>query len=429
MPLFTPLQHQKLLKILDQTKLDDISGTANMTGNHLSSNASLKWIIDTGAFHHIVRDYTCLYNSVMVENAGQVQLPTGTSAKVSHIGDCHIGGGDVLRRVLCVPAFKFNLLSVSQMTKDLNCCVTFYPSCSVLQDLGSGKMRMIGKEEDGLYTFYPQPGQYDHNKMLQPHHCMTTIQSVEANANIWHQRLGHVPMGVIRKISSFHKFGNKFALHKCDICPLARQTRLPFPHSTSSSTCVFQLPHMDVWGPDRVETYDGMRYFFTIVDDYSRWTWTFLMRLKYDVVSLLKQFVAEIETQFDKRIKRIRSDNGTEFFNTNCDDLFKLHGIIHESSCPYTPQQNGVVERRHRHILETARAVKFQAGFPDKFWGLCIRAATHVLNRIPSTTLGNISSFEKLYGRPPLLDHMRVVGRMCFATNITTHDKFSPRAI
>ena len=111
---------------------------------------------------------------------------------------------------------------------------------------------MIGKEEDVLYTFYSQHGQYSH-KILQPQHCMTTIQSMEVNANIWHQRLGYVPMGVIRKISTFHKFGNKFALHKCDICPLARQTRLPFPHSTSSSTCIFQLLHMDVWGPYRVE--------------------------------------------------------------------------------------------------------------------------------------------------------------------------------
>ena len=112
MPLFTPLQHQKLLKMLDQTKLDDISGTANMTSNHLPSDASLKWIVDTGASHHIVREPTSLYNSVLIENAGQVPLPTGTSAKVSHIGNFHIGGADVLRRVLCVPTFKFNIMSV-----------------------------------------------------------------------------------------------------------------------------------------------------------------------------------------------------------------------------------------------------------------------------------------------------------------------------
>ncbi|XP_069150450.1 uncharacterized protein [Solanum lycopersicum] len=131
MPLFTPLQHQKLLKMLNQTKLDGISGTANMKGNHLPSGASLKWIIDTGASHHILRDHTCLYNSVLIENTGQVQLPTGTSANVSHSGDCHIGGGDVLRRVLC--------------------------------DLGSRKVRVIGEEKDGLYTFYSQ---HDHIRVI-----------------------------------------------------------------------------------------------------------------------------------------------------------------------------------------------------------------------------------------------------------------------
>ncbi|KAG5569075.1 hypothetical protein H5410_058841 [Solanum commersonii] len=116
MPLFTPMQHQKLLQMLEQTKLDAISGTANMTGNHLPPVAAhLKWIVDTGASHHMVGDPTYLHHSVLIENAGQVQLPTGTSAKVSHVGDCHIEGGDVLRRVLCVPAFKFNLLSVSQV--------------------------------------------------------------------------------------------------------------------------------------------------------------------------------------------------------------------------------------------------------------------------------------------------------------------------
>lgn len=96
----------------------------------------------------------------------------------------------------------------------------------------------------------------------------------------WPHRLCHVPMSVLRKIPIFHSLGNKVALNNCEVCPLAKRTRQPFPHSFSRSTCSFQLFHMDVWGPYKVETFDGMRYFLTIVDDYSRWTWTFLMRLK-----------------------------------------------------------------------------------------------------------------------------------------------------
>ena len=204
---------------------------------------------------------------------------------------------------------------------------------------------------------------------------------------------------------------------------------MPFQESTSITTKIFELLHVDLWGPYHIPTHDGYHYFLTMVDDYSRSTCTQLLRCKSNALQTIKAVVSLIETQFQTKLKAIRSDNGLEFTSSEAVHFFRTKGIIHQKTCPYTPQQNGVVERRHRHILETARAVKFQAGFPDKFWGLCIHAATHVLNRIPSTTLGNVSSFERLYGRPPLLDYMRVIGCLCFATNITTHDKFSPRAI
>lgn len=88
-----------------------------------------------------------------------------------------------------------------------------------------------------------------------------------------------------------------------------------------------------------------------------------------------------------------------------------------------------MVERRHRHILETARAIKFQASFPDKFWRLCVEASVYVFNRIPSTVLAGMSPFERLYGRPPSFDHMKIIGCLCFATVLPKHDKFSPRAV
>ncbi|XP_075112694.1 uncharacterized protein LOC142182334 [Nicotiana tabacum] len=132
---------------------------------------------------------------------------------------------------------------------------------------------------------------------------------------------------------------------------------------------------MDVWGPYKVATYNGMKFFLTLVDDYTRWTWTFLIRLKSDVIFILKNFLVMVKTQFGKSVKMFRSDNGSEFFNTQCSELFQLHEILHQSSCPYTPQQNGVVERRHRHILEIARAIRFQGHLPARFWGDCIETA------------------------------------------------------
>ena len=107
-----------------------------------------------------------------------------------------------------------------------------------------------------------------------------------------------------------------------------------------------------------------------------------------------------VKTQFDIQIKAVRSDNGGEFFNSQCVDLFTNHGIIHQSSCPHTPQQNGVVERKHRHILETARAIRFQGHIPLDF-GECISTAVHIINIMPLSVLHNVSPFEVLFGKQP----------------------------
>lgn len=103
------------------------------------------------------------------------------------------------------------------------------------------------------------------------------------------------------------------------------------------------------------------------------------MRVKYAVIFLLKNFIDMVHTQFNKKIHVFRSNNGPEFFNQHCANLFQSLGIIHQSSCPYTPQQDGVVERRHRHILETARTIKFQGCLLDRFWGICIEVVVYII--------------------------------------------------
>ncbi|XP_075074407.1 uncharacterized protein LOC142162009 [Nicotiana tabacum] len=107
-----------------------------------------------------------------------------------------------------------------------------------------------------------------------------------------------------------------------------------------------------------------------------------------------KVFFALIKTQFGGTIRILRSDNGTEFFNSECSCLFKLYGMIHQSSCVHTPQQNGVVERKHKHILEVARAIRLQGHLPLKFWGECVHAAVYIINRLPLSVLSRKSSFE-----------------------------------
>lgn len=106
-----------------------------------------------------------------------------------------------------------------------------------------------------------------------------------------------------------------------------------------------------------------------MVDDYSRLTWVFLMRSKSEIFTQLSQFITQSEIQFETKVKIIRSDNGSEFFNSICNDYFDSKSIAHQSSCAYIPQQNGIVERKHRHILDTTRALMFQSYVPLKYWG------------------------------------------------------------
>lgn len=150
---------------------------------------------------------------------------------------------------------------------------------------------------------------------------------------------------------------------------MARQERLSFSHSINTSTKIFQLLHIDLWGPYHTATHDNHKYFITLVDDYSRCTWTQLLTCKSNTLEVLKTFISMVENQFNTTVKSIRTDNGLEFINTETSSFLKSKGILHEKTCPYTPQQNGIVERKHKYLLETARALLFQSKLPIKYWG------------------------------------------------------------
>ncbi|OIS99513.1 hypothetical protein A4A49_62565, partial [Nicotiana attenuata] len=130
--------------IVNANMAGNYGACANMAGNYVCTEAkSSKWIVDTGATNHMTGDKDLLNNNLLTDNAGQVQLPTGDSTAVTHVGSHQLTGGDVLKNVLCVPAFRFNLLSVSKLTKELSCSATFFPTFFVFQDLLSGKVKEI----------------------------------------------------------------------------------------------------------------------------------------------------------------------------------------------------------------------------------------------------------------------------------------------
>nr|XP_016435503.1 PREDICTED: uncharacterized protein LOC107761750 [Nicotiana tabacum] len=135
------------------------------------------------------------------------------------------------------------------------------------------------------------------------------------------------------------------------------------------------------------------------------------------------------ENQFSSTVKIFRSDNGYEFFNSLCSNLFQTKAIVHQSSCVYTPQQNGVVEWKHRYLLEVGRALRFQTALPLKLWGECILAATYIINKLPSTVLHEKTPYELFHGCFPKLDYLRTIGCLWFSTRLDSHDKFQSKSI
>lgn len=132
---------------------------------------------------------------------------------------------------------------------------------------------------------------------------------------------------------------------------------------------------MDIWRPYRVPYLSKYRYFLTLVDDHSRHSWIYLLPQKSKSLGTLETFLNYIENHFNITIKVIRSDNALEFTSSACQQFFSQHGILHQTSCVNRPQQNARDERKHRHILELARALRFQPGMPIDFWDNCVLTA------------------------------------------------------
>ena len=179
--------------------------------------------------------------------------------------------------VLHVPQFGVNLLFVSKLTGALNCIVIFFLDFCIVQDVETKRMIGLGKHFDGLYYLTPQQ-----NPHLAGH--------IHRTSNLWHQRLGHPSHAPLQFLSKTIPHIMIDSAHVCDVCHLAKQTCLPFPHSSIKFTAPFDLIHCDIWGPHKILVHSGARYFLTIVDDYTRFTWVHLMRFKSDTQLLLQSF-------------------------------------------------------------------------------------------------------------------------------------------
>jgi transposase InsO family protein len=147
-----------------------------------------------------------------------------------------------------------------------------------------------------------------------------------------------------------------------------------------TTTRPLEMLHMDLFDPVAYISIDGNKYGLVIIDDYSRFTWMFFLQDKSETQEVLKKFLRRTQNEFDAKVKKIRSDNGTEFKNTQVEDFLDEEGIKHEFSTPYTPQQNGVTERKNRTLIEMSRTMLDEYKISDRFWVEAINTTCHATN-------------------------------------------------
>ncbi|KAL0434330.1 UNVERIFIED_CONTAM: Retrovirus-related Pol polyprotein from transposon TNT 1-94 [Sesamum latifolium] len=313
--------------------------------------------------------------------------------------------------------------------------LTFVHSKSWIVDTGATRHDLrtkdklaIGKLVGKLYIIDDASFSVDTKLLASVPLFISTAVDSACNNSLWHSRLGHSSYQAIKHITELH-IKQIDSASPCHICHIFKQHRLPFPLSDTRVTSKFDLIHMNIWRPYKIPTNSGCSYFLTIADHFSRHTWTYLLKLKSQAIDCIHSFLNMIRIQFDTKVKVIRTDNGAEFLSTQCQVLFQNNGILHQRTCSYTPQQNGVAEHKHKHLLAVARALLFQASLPDRFWGDCILTATYIINRTPSHILNWSTPYKLLFNKSPTYGHMRVFGCLCYATNTNPHKtKLSPRA-
>ncbi|GKE46925.1 retrotransposon protein, putative, ty1-copia subclass, partial [Tanacetum coccineum] len=189
------------------------------------------------------------------------------------------------------------------------------------------------------------------------------------------------------------------------------------------------LIHTDVCGPFRIVSRQGASYFVTFTDDFNRYGYVYLLKHKHEVFETFKVFQKEVENQLEKTIKSLRSDRGGKYMSQEFLDHLNEHGIIAHCPPPYTPQNNGVFERRNRTLLDMVRSMMSQTTLPESFWDYALETAACILNMVP-TKMVDKTPYEIWHGQAPKLSYLKVWGckALVKSDTLTKPDKLDPRS-
>jgi transposase InsO family protein len=378
-----------------------------------------RWILDSGASNHMSGSRAA-FAHLDTGIHGSVRFGDGSTAQIEGSGTvlftCKNGEHQTLSNVYYLPRLTANIVSVGQLDE------TGY---QVLVEHG---LMHIRDEERRLLAKVPRsPGRlYVLIVTIARPICLAARTNDEAWT--WHDRFGHANFTALRKMARDELVRGMPTIKQvdqlCEACLAGKQRRTPFPQKALRRlTEPLQLLHGDLCGPITPATPSSNRYFLLLVDDYSRYMWIVLLPSKDAAAAAIKNVQAAAERKSGKKLLALRTDRGGEFAAADFTDYCAHLGVRRELTTPYTPQQNGVVERRNQTVVGTARSMMKNKGLPGVFWGEAVTTAVYLLNRTSCKANQGATPYELWTGSTPAVHHLRTFGCVAHVKATTPNPK------
>ncbi|GKB70816.1 retrovirus-related pol polyprotein from transposon TNT 1-94 [Tanacetum coccineum] len=342
---------------------------------------------------------------------GTVRFGNDNFAAITGYGD-YIQGNITICHLYYVKGLGHNLFSVRQYC-DGNLEVAFRSKTCYVHNL-EGDDFLTGRRESNLYTI-------SISDMAASSPVCLMSKETSTKSWLWHRRLSHLNFGTINDLTRLDLVDGlpKFKYEK-DFVLLVKgekARKLSSPKLVPSDHSKLELLHMDLCGPMRVASINGKKYILVIVDDFSRYTWVYFLRSKDETLEIIKKFITQAQLNYKAKVCKIRTDNGTEFKNATLKAHYEKLGIMQQFSIARTPQQNGVVERRNRTLVEAARTMLIFSRLPEFLWAEAVATTCFTQNRSIIHTRYNKTPYELLRGRKPNIAYFHVFGSLCYPTN------------
>nr|GEV85555.1 retrovirus-related Pol polyprotein from transposon TNT 1-94 [Tanacetum cinerariifolium] len=333
---------------------------------------------------------------------GTVKFENDHVAKIMGYGDYKIGNVTILR-VYFMKGLGHNLFSVRQFC-DSDLEVAFCQHTCFIRNL-EGVDLLTRSRGNNLYTLSLG------DMMVSSPICLLSKAS-KTKSWLWHHRLSHLNFGAINYLARQGLVRGLLKLkfekdHLCSACAMGKSKKKTHkPKTKDTNQEKLYLLHMDLCGPMRVESVNGTKYILVIVDDYSRFTWVKCLRSKDEALDFIIKFLKMIQVRLRVPVRRIRTDNGTEFVNQTLRKYYEQVDISHETSVARSPQQNSVVERRNRTLIEAARTMLIYAQASLFLWAEAVATACYTQNRSIIRLHHGKTPYELLHNKLPDLSFL-----------------------